>query len=119
MIQAVAIILSLISLSGSVYAVLHSGPGPKGDVGPRGEKGDSGQVVETNSRIRPIVNSGSRKGFMTQNEKREEIADSVNDSDFLKSVSEIRKNRSETSGLIAPDPDAQLNQRKFRKRNLR
>lgn len=121
-----SIILSLLSLAVSSYALYRGGPrGEKGDVGDTGPRGLPGKV-ETQVVSKPVEPvrlaqppADPRPKLLSRQDRREQIAERAYDEDYQTRLIEIRERLREGSGLLPADPTAQTNQIDWRRRNAR
>jgi hypothetical protein len=130
MLDAIALLFSVLSLAGSGYAIYRNRlPGPQGlkgdvgDTGARGEKGEPGILGQTRT-IEPARQVAKAheplQKFLSKADRREQIAAQADDPDFEVELEKVRKRLRDGSGLIAPDTEAQTEQQPdWRKRNAR
>lgn len=130
MLDAIAFFFSVLSLSGSGYAIYRNRlPGPqglKGDVGdtgargPQGESGISGHTRITEPARQVAKSHEPLQKFLSKADRREQIAAQADNPDFEDNLEKIRTRLRDGSGLIAPDVEAQTEQQPdWRKRNAR
>jgi hypothetical protein len=125
MLAEISIVVSVASLALSAYTLYYGGrPGPVGPQGPPGEKSGPAPSVVPPAPIQASIrttqpDSQQRPQFKTKAQRREDIKAEAGKPDFEAQLNQVRERLRDGSGLIKPDPDAQLNAPDWRKRNAR
>jgi hypothetical protein len=109
----------LVALAVSGYAFYRRGPqGPRGEKGDVGDTGPRGPQGETKT-ITVARQADVRPKFLSEEDRRSEIATKADDPEFQQRLDKITKHLRDTSGTIPADVQAQTSQPDWRRRNSR